>query len=245
MISIIPDREELEILMQHVRAIVFREYYSAEGLEWQVRHELVGQLRTVIKDYQEVEKIASSFMEQLPEISHLLHTDIEAAMCNDPAVESEMEVVFCYPMTEVMLYYRTAHQLLLLGVPLLPRMLTEMVHGKTGVDIHPKATIGHHFCIDHGTGVVVGATTIIGNNVVLYQGVTLGARNFHYDEQGKPKNIPRHPIIEDNVTIYSNASILGRITIGHDSVIGGNVWLTHDVPPHSRILQQSASLQSS
>lgn len=245
MISIIPDREELEILMQHVRAIVFREYYSAEGLEWQLRHELVGQLRTVIKDYQEVEKIASSFMEQLPEISHLLHTDIEAAMCNDPAVESEMEVVFCYPMTEVMLYYRTAHQLLLLGVPLLPRMLTEMVHGKTGVDIHPKATIGHHFCIDHGTGVVVGATTIIGNNVVLYQGVTLGARNFHYDEQGKPKNIPRHPIIEDNVTIYSNASILGRITIGHDSVIGGNVWLTHDVPPHSRILQQSASLQSS
>ena len=117
-------------------------------------------------------------------------------------------------------------------------MLTEMAHSETGIDIHPAAQIGDHFCIDHGTGVVIGETAIIGSHVVLYQGVTLGAKNFQYDEQGKPMNVPRHPIIEDNVTIYSNASVLGRIRIGHDTIVGGNIWLTHDVPPHSRVVQR-------
>lgn len=233
----IPDIVQLEKMMVLVRNVVFPEYYNADWQEWELHHVLEGQLRTIL-DINKVEEVTDAFMSSLPEISRLLHTDVEAAMSNDPAVESEMEVVFCYPMTEVMLHYRTAHQLLLLGVPLLPRMLTELAHSKTGIDIHPKATIGDHFCIDHGTGVVIGATTIIGSGVVIYQGVTLGARNFHYDEQGLPRDIPRHPIIEDNVTIYSNASILGRITIGHDSIIGGNVWLTHDVPANSRIIVQ-------
>ena len=115
-----------------------------------------------------------------------------------------------------------------------------MAHSETGIDIHPAATIGEYFCIDHGTGVVIGATAIIGNHVMLYQGVTLGARNFTYDAEGRPIDLPRHPILEDHVTVYSNTSILGRVTIGHDTIIGGNVWLTQDVPPYSRILQQKA-----
>ena len=139
-----------------------------------------------------------------------------------------------------MVHYRTAHEMLQLGIPLLPRIITELAHSTTGIDIHPAAKIGEHFAIDHGTGVVIGETTVIGNNVMLYQGVTLGARNFHYDAQGNPINEPRHPIVEDNVTIYSNTSILGRVRIGHDSIIGGNIWLTHDVPPHSRIVQGKA-----
>lgn len=234
----IPKRGELEKVIELVRCYSFPEFYDTANVEWELHHLLVGQLRTIIAE--KAESLADAFMSSLPEIRRLLHTDVEAAMTNDPAVESEMEVVFCYPLIEVMLYYRTAHQLVSLGVPMIPRLLTEIAHGKTGIDIHPKATIGDHFCIDHGTGVVIGATTIIGSNVVIYQGVTLGARNFHYDENGLPRNIPRHPIIGDNVTIYSNASVLGRITIGHDTIIGGNVWLTHDVPPHSRILQNKA-----
>jgi serine O-acetyltransferase len=136
--------------------------------------------------------------------------------------------------------YRMAHVLYELGVPLIPRVMTELAHNETGIDIHPAAQIGHHFTIDHGTGVVIGETTIIGNHVTLYQGVTLGAKSFKYDEQGNMLNVPRHPIIEDYVTVYSNASILGRITIGHHSTIGGNIWLTHSVPPNSRILQSKA-----
>jgi serine O-acetyltransferase len=139
-----------------------------------------------------------------------------------------------------MTHYRIAHKLHELQVPVIPRIITELAHSKTGIDIHPGAKIGEYFSIDHGTGVVIGETTIIGNHVTLYQGVTLGAKSFKYDEQGNMLNVPRHPIIENNVTIYSNASILGRITIGHDSVIGGNIWLTHSVPPYSRILQSKA-----
>jgi serine O-acetyltransferase len=123
---------------------------------------------------------------------------------------------------------------------MIPRIMTEYAHADTGVDINAGATVGEYFFIDHATGVVIGETTIIGNHVTLYQGVTLGAKSFKYDEQGNMLNVPRHPIIEDNVTIYSNASVLGRITIGHDSTIGGNIWLTHSVPPHSRILQSKA-----
>ena len=139
-----------------------------------------------------------------------------------------------------MLYYRTAHVLQGLGVEIVPRMLTEYAHNVTGIDIHPGAQIGECFAIDHGTGVVIGETAVIGNNVTLYQGVTLGARSFRYDENGRPMNVPRHPILEDGVTVYSNTSILGRVTIGAESVIGGNVWLTHSVPPHSFIVQGRA-----
>ena len=134
--------------------------------------------------------------------------------------------------------YRIAHELLKLNVPLLPRIMTEMAHSETGIDIHPGAKIGENFTIDHGTGVVIGETAVIGNNVKLYQGVTLGAKSFPLDENGNPiKGIQRHPIVEDNVIIYAEATILGTVRVGHDSIIGGNIWITDDVPPHSKILQ--------
>ena len=144
------------------------------------------------------------------------------------------------PAIHAILFQRVAHELLKLSVPVIPRIITEMSHSDTGIDIHPGAQIGEYFSIDHGTGVVIGQTAIIGNHVRIYQGVTLGAKNFTLDKEGLPLDIPRHPIIEDYVTIYSNASILGRITIGHDSVIGGNIWLTHSVPPNSKVLQTRA-----
>ena len=180
---------------------------------------------------------AERFRERIPQLADLLSQDVEAIGGNDPAACNVQEIVYCYPAVSAMVHYRVAHELDALGVGVIPRMLTEYAHSVTGIDIHPQARIGHHFAIDHGTGVVIGQTAIIGNRVTLYQGVTVGAKNFKYDETGKPRNIPRHPIIEDNVTVYSNASLLGRITIGEGSVIGGNVWLTHSVPPHSRILQ--------
>ena len=136
-----------------------------------------------------------------------------------------------------MLHQRFAHLLFSMNIPYLPRIISEMAHSQTGIDIHPGAKIGEYFAIDHGTGVVIGETCVIGDFVTIYQGVTLGAKSFQYDEEGVPLNVPRHPVIEDNVTIYSNASVLGRITIGHDSIIGGNVWLTESVPPNSRIIQ--------
>lgn len=170
-----------------------------------------------------------------------LATDVEAAYNGDPAAHSFGEVIFCYPAIKAISNYRIAHELLLLGVPLIPRIITEMAHSETGIDIHPAAEIGDHFAIDHGTGVVIGATSIIGNNVKLYQGVTLGAKSFPLDEEGKPiKGIPRHPILEDNVIVYSNATILGRITVGRDATVGGNIWVTEDVPPRSRIVQTKA-----
>ena len=186
------------------------------------------------------EQIAIEFIESLPEIKRLLYTDVQAMFDNDPAAKTFGEVIFCYPVVNTMVHYRIAHRLHELKVPVIPRIITEQAHSKTGIDIHPGAQIGEYFSIDHGTGVVIGETTIIGNHVTLYQGVTLGAKSFKYDEQGNMLNVPRHPIIEDNVTIYSNASVLGRITIGHDSTIGGNIWLTHGVPPFSRILQSKA-----
>ena len=150
-------------------------------------------------------------------------------------------MIACYPAIKALTCYRLAHELHTLGVPLIPRIITEMAHSETGIDIHPAATIGTHFTIDHGTGVVIGATCIIGNHVKIYQGVTLGARSFPLDEGGNPiKNNPRHPIIEDNVIIYSNATILGRITIGNHAVIGGNLWVTADVPPYARLNQRPA-----
>ena len=186
------------------------------------------------------EDLALQFIDQLPEVKRLLYTDVEAMFQSDPAATNYGEVIYCYPVMNTMTHYRIAHRLHELKVPVIPRIITEQAHSKTGIDIHPGAQIGEYFSIDHGTGVVIGETTIIGNHVTLYQGVTLGAKSFKYDEQGNMLNIPRHPIIEDNVTVYSNASILGRITIGHHSVIGGNIWLTHSVPPYSRILQSKA-----
>ncbi len=180
--------------------------------------------------------ITKAVMEKLPAIREVLSTDVEAAFEGDPAATSYGEIIACYPVIRTLTNYRLAHELHLQGVPLIPRMITELAHSETGIDIHPAAQIGHHFTIDHGTGVVVGATCIIGNNVKLYQGVTLGALSFPLDENGKPiKGIARHPILEDDVIVYSNATILGRITIGRGSVIGANKWVTDSVATGSKI----------
>lgn len=183
---------------------------------------------------------AEIFISRLPELRRILATDVIAAFNGDPAAKTYGEIISCYPVIKTLTNYRVAHELLLLGVPLIPRMLTEMAHSETGIDIHPGATIGEYFTIDHGTGVVIGETCIIGKNVKLYQGVTLGAKSFPCDENGNPiKGIPRHPILEDDVIVYSNASILGRITIGKGATIGGNIWVTHDVPAGAFITQKS------
>ena len=175
----------------------------------------------------------------LPRIRKTLATDVMAAYNGDPAAKSYEEVILCYPVIKTLINYRVAHELFKMGVPFIPRMLTEMAHSETGIDIHPSAQIGKYFTIDHGTGVVIGATCIIGDNVKLYQGVTLGARSFPLDAQGRPiKGIPRHPILRDNVVIYSNATLLGRITIGEGCVIGANIWVTEDIEPNTKIFKK-------
>jgi serine O-acetyltransferase len=181
---------------------------------------------------------AEQFIAGLPEIRRLLATDVAAAYEGDPAAKSPQEAIFSYPSIRALTDYRVAHQLHVLGVELIPRIITEMAHSATGIDIHPGTSIGERFFIDHGTGTVIGETSIIGNNVRLYQGVTLGAKSFLVDESGAlVKGIPRHPIVEDDVIIYAGATILGRVRIGRGSIIGANVWLIHDVDPGSIVLQ--------
>ena len=192
-----------------------------------------------IPDRDTAASIAARFISRLPEIRRILATDVEAAYYGDPAATCFGEIICCYPIIRAITNYRIAHELYMLNVPLIPRIITEMAHSETGIDIHPGAQIGHHFTIDHGTGVVIGATCIINNNVKLYQGVTLGAKSFPLDENGNPiKGIARHPILEDDVIVYSNATILGRITIGKGATIGGNIWVTESVPAGSRIVQR-------
>lgn len=182
--------------------------------------------------------IVVAFSRELPRLRILLDTDIEAAFRGDPSARSLDEVLICFPGLLAIIHHRLAHQLHLLGAPLVARIVSEIAHGKTGIDIHPGARIGDSFFIDHGTGVVVGETAIIGDRVRIYQGVTLGAKSFPADADGAlVKAIPRHPIIEDDVVIYAGATVLGRITVGMGSEIGGNVWLTHDVAAGSRVLQ--------
>ncbi|MDE5607792.1 MAG: serine acetyltransferase [Muribaculaceae bacterium] len=186
--------------------------------------------------------IADSFIGSLTAIRGTLMTDVAAIYAGDPAADSEAEIIICYPGVKAIANYRIAHRLLELGVPVIPRLISEQAHSETGIDIHPAATIGHSFMIDHGTGIVVGATAIIGHHCRLYQGVTLGARSFAKDESGNIiKGEPRHPILGDNVTVYSNSTLLGRITVGDDAVIGGNLWVTRDVAPGERLVQQSAA----
>ena len=189
---------------------------------------------------EEAEKIAENIVLKLPKLRKILSTDVQAAFDGDPAAANLGEVIDCYPAIKALTNYRLAHELVLENVPLIPRMIAEMAHSETGIDIHPAATIGTHFTIDHGTGVVIGATCVIGNHVKLYQGVTLGAKSFPLDKEGKPiKGIPRHPILEDNVIVYANATILGRITIGKGAVIGANVWVTRDMKPRSKKYKQN------
>ena len=237
-----PSVSQLKRLMELVGYVIFPDYSDVPS--WtngnEAIHAVLADQLSTITTITDPDKMADDFVQALPEIARLLHTDALAVMHNDPAVKSMQEVILCYPVVKVMVHYRTAHQLHLQGVPIIPRVITEMGHSATGIDIHPAAQIGEHFCIDHGTGVVIGATSVIGNHVMLYQGVTLGAKNFSYDANGVPIDMPRHPILEDYVTVYSNTSILGRVRIGHHTIVGGNVWLTHDVPPHSRVLQSRA-----
>ena len=185
----------------------------------------------------DAKEIVDEFVAALPEVRRLVDTDVQAAYDGDPAATSRMEVVMAYPGLYAVTIHRLAHVLYKLKVPIIPRVMSELAHSKTGIDIHPGATVGERFFIDHGTGVVIGETTIIGRNVRLYQGVTLGGLSFDKDANGAlVKGLKRHPNIEDNVVIYANATILGGdTTIGHDSEIGGNVWIKESVPPYSRV----------
>ena len=224
--------------IQYYTGVYLEQIYDM--LQEQIYHGLCFESTELSNPKERALEVAVAFINKIPHIKYLLSTDVKAILDGDPAAKSPSEIIFCYPAIHAILHQRVAHELLKLQVPVIPRIITEMAHSDTGIDIHPGAQIGEYFSIDHGTGVVIGQTAIIGNHVRLYQGVTLGAKNFTLDEKGLPMDIPRHPIIEDYVTIYSNASVLGRITIGEGSVIGGNIWLTHSVPPHSKILQTRA-----
>jgi len=209
----------------------------------QVRLELhYGARHLVTPDLSALEEqsinIVRNFSLALPDIRSLLDSDVLAAFDGDPAAHSVDEVLLCYPGILAMIHHRLAHQLYVLGVPLLARIVAELAHGQTGIDIHPGATIGSGLFIDHGTGVVIGETAVIGQRVRIYQAVTLGAKSFPSDESGNPvKGLPRHPIVEDDVMIYAGATVLGRVTLGRGASIGGNVWVTHDVAPGAHITQ--------
>ena len=211
-----PSVATLHEIMRLLRTVIFPGFFGTE------QEAQLGSIQYYTGVY--LEKIYDLLQEQ---IYNGLCFEVERC-CDSKDRASEISIAFIN---------RVAHELFELGVPVLPRIITEMAHSQTGIDIHPGAQIGEYFSIDHGTGIVVGQTAIIGNHVRLYQGVTLGAKSFTLDEEGLPIDLPRHPIIEDYVTIYSNASILGRITIGRGSIIGGNIWLTHSVPPNSKISQ--------
>lgn len=256
-----PSLPVLKEIIQLIKVIVFPDFYKRHRNDANMRlhytgvcvdklyHQLAKEISCAMlfaRDCTESEvndksnELAIGFISAMPEIKRLLYTDVQAIYNSDPAVDNYGEVILCYPVVEAMIHYRVAHALLRLGIPVIPRNLTELAHSATGIDIHPGAQIDEYFAIDHGTGVVIGETCVIGKHVTLYQGVTLGAKNFTLDSEGHPMNLPRHPILEDNVTVYSNSSILGRITVGRDSIIGGNIWLTYSVPPGSRILQPKA-----
>jgi len=261
----LPSRDVVIDMVEALRKVIFPGYFGVSDLSTEsVRFHVGSTLDWVLRTMREQVKrglcfvchdspdhcpecedralsISKSFLARLPAVRHLLATDVEAAYEGDPAATSPDEAIFCYPGVLAVTSYRLAHELHVLGVPIIPRMITEQAHSLTGIDIHPGAMIGESFFIDHGTGVVIGETCIIGKRVRIYQGVTLGAKSFPLDAEGKPvKGIDRHPIVEDDVIIYSGATILGRVVIGRGSTIGGNVWLTHGVPPGSHITQAQA-----
>jgi serine O-acetyltransferase len=196
-------------------------------------YEALGQQKTLL------------FLERIPEVRRMLATDVQAAYDGDPACKSLDEVIFCYPGLEAITVYRLAHVLYELDIPFVPRMMTEWAHSRTGIDIHPGATIGEHFFIDHGTGVVIGETTEIGQHVKLYQGVTLGALSFATDGEGNlVRGHKRHPTLEDRVVVYANATILGGNTVvGHDAVVGSSVWLTRSLTPNSTVVMETPKLK--
>ena len=257
-----PSRDELSNIIDCLKGVLFpmrlgppdlrqesENFHVAHALDAAL-HALLKQVRRELKynaglsgeaidgvDEQAL-AVVRTFAAALPSIRTLLDSDVLAAYQGDPAARSVDEVLLCYPGVLAMIHYRLGHQLYKLGLPLLARIVAELAHGATGIDIHPGAQIGAGFFIDHGTGVVIGETAVIGERVRVYQAVTLGAKRFPTDAEGNlQKGLPRHPVVEDDVVIYAGATILGRITLGKGAVIGGNVWLTHDVPPGGRIAQ--------
>lgn len=243
---LIPNRKEVVKVIKDLQSLLFPDYFKhSEGSEnvlsqtellLNIYNRLAEQIKGACDFNHTVmektpEELCNAFIEQLPEVKKLLIKDIEAIYEGDPAAKCHQEVLICYPGFYAISIYRIANVLYKLKVPLIPRIMTEFAHEKTGVDIHAGATIGEYFCIDHGTGIVIGETTTIGNRVKIYQGVTLGAKSFKVDENGNPvKDIKRHPDIGNNVVIYANATILGGDTkIGDNCIIGGNTWLTHSV----------------
>jgi serine O-acetyltransferase len=263
----LPNRTEVIEIMWELLALTFPGYYGNERLTTQnVRH-ITGYRLTEVHDRlatqierslryactrapvceaencgSNARRCATWMIERLPEVRRTLHTDVEAAFKGDPACYSHEEAIVCYPGVFAVAVHRIAHVLQEYRVPLLPRIMSEYAHQHTGVDIHPGALISEHFFIDHATGVVIGETSVIGRNVKLYQGVTLGAKSFP-DDAREIRGHKRHPTIEDDVVIYANATILGDITIGKGSVIGGNTWLTHDVAPGTTITIEPPKLR--
>ncbi|MFZ0244875.1 serine O-acetyltransferase EpsC [Candidatus Binatus sp.] len=258
----LPSRKAVARIIDGLFATLFPTHFvlpdlTDEGIDYFVRHTLDAALRSLVNQVRLELQFASrqtdesgrdqarqaigitrEFAACLPDVRALLENDILAAYQGDPAAKSVEEVRVCYPGIWAITHHRLAHELYLLGVPLLARIISELAHSATGIDIHPGAKIGASFFIDHGTGVVIGETAIIGRRVRLYQAVTLGAKSFPVGQDGTLiKGIPRHPIVEDDVVIYAGATILGRVTIGRGSTIGGNVWLTRSVPPGSNITQ--------
>jgi serine O-acetyltransferase len=261
----LPSREALATIVSELRGALFpmrlgppdlrqesEDYFVGHTLD-QALHALLAQVRLELGYHgrfagepasppeERALEIVREFAAALPAVRELLDNDVLAAYRGDPAARSVDEVLVCYPGLHAVIHHRLAHRLHVLGVPLIARIVAELAHGDTGIDIHPGARIGSHFFIDHGTGVVIGETAIIGDNVRIYQAVTLGAKRFEADADGAlHKGSPRHPIVEDDVVIYAGATVLGRITIGRGSSIGGNVWLTRSVPPGSHVAQATA-----
>lgn len=257
----LPSRKELHKILDGLGAVLFPNRLGLpdlndEGIDYFVGHTLETLLRELYKQirrelqfisgqegidtaaHEQAIIITREFAARLPEVRTLLDSDIQAAYEGDPAARSPDEVLVCYPGITAIIHHRLAHILYRLGAPLVARVISELAHSATGIDIHPGAQIGESFFIDHGTGVVIGETAVIGRHVRVYQAVTLGAKRFLKDDDGiLVKGNARHPIVEDDVVIYAGATILGRITIGRGSTIGGNVWLTHSVPPGSNITQ--------
>ncbi|MBQ7738475.1 MAG: serine acetyltransferase [Desulfovibrionaceae bacterium] len=258
--SSMPSLHVLKEIMERLRAIIFPGYFGSSVSSRSVRYHLAANLDSVYhllreqiarglafadafpadlaKQKREADAASLALLDRLPEIRDLLAEDAQAGYEGDPAATSPGETIFCYPSMYAMFHHRIAHELYELKIPLIPRIISEMSHSRTGIDIHPGATIGKNFFIDHGTGVVIGETTIVGDSCRLYQGVTLGAVSFPKNPDGTlTKGNPRHPVLGNHVTVYAGATILGRIFIGDNAVIGGNVWVIHDIPAGAHIVQ--------
>jgi len=260
-----PSRDALRDIMAGFFGVMYPDQFgrpdlTEEGIDYFVGHRLDETLRALnmqiqrelqfscnaeedhtVKHATKALRVTREFAAKLPQIAALLESDVRAGYQGDPAAKSIDEVRFCYPGVTAITHHRIAHELYAMGLPLLARIIAELAHSSTGIDIHPGATIGGSFFIDHGTGVVIGETAVIGERVRLYQAVTLGAKSFQVGDDGAlVKGVPRHPIVEDDVVIYAGATILGRIRIGRGATIGGNVWITRDIPPASRVAQAQA-----